>query len=246
MTDSRAILVFDVNETVLDIEPLAPLFADWFGDGAAMRTWFAELIVYSQTLTLAGGYVDFATLAVSVLRMVAGVRGVRLPEDAADRLEAQMTSLPAHDDVMPALGRMRDAGLRLVTLTNSGADAQQRQLDHADIAPLFDRQYSVETVKAFKPHPSTYAMVAAAEGVALANLALVACHGWDTIGARLAGCRTAFIARPGNVELQLPATDGANYTFPSLHSLADAFIDHLERQAAGPYSRLSAAWHEGQ
>ena len=96
-----------------------------------------------------------------------------------------MTSLPAHNDVMPALGRMRDAGLRLVTLTNSGADAQQRQLDHADIAPLFDRQNSVETVKAFKPRPSTYAMVAAAEGVALANLPLVACHGWDTIGARL-------------------------------------------------------------
>ena len=224
MTDSRTILVFDVNETVLDIEPLTPMFADWFGDGAAMRTWFAELIVYSQTLTLAGDYVDFATLAVSVLRMVAESRGVRLPEDAADRLKTQMTSLPAHDDVMPALSRMRDAGLRLVTMTNSGADAQRRQLDHAGIASLFDRQYSVEPMKAFKPHPSTYAMVAAAEGVALANLTLVACHGWDTIGARLAGCRTAFIARPGNVELQLPAAAGADYSLPSLHSLADALI----------------------
>ena len=224
MTDSRTILVFDVNETVLDIEPLTPMFADWFGDGAAMRTWFAELIVYSQTLTLAGEYVDFATLAVSVLRMVAESRGVRLPEDAADRLKTQMTSLPAHDDVMPALSRMRDAGLRLVTMTNSGADAQRRQLDHAGIASLFDRQYSVEPMKAFKPHPSTYAMVAAAEGVALANLTLVACHGWDTIGARLAGCRTAFIARPGNVELQLPAAAGADYSLPSLHSLADALI----------------------
>ena len=85
MTDHPVILVFDVNETVLDIEPLAPLFFDWFADSAAMRTWFAELIVYSQTLTLAGGYVDFAMLAVSVLRMVAESRGVRLPEDAADR-----------------------------------------------------------------------------------------------------------------------------------------------------------------
>ena len=220
MTNFRAILVFDVNETVLDIEPLAPLF----GDGAAMRTWFAELIVYSQTLTLAGDYVDFAMLAVSVFRMNAGTRGVQLPEDAADRLKAQMTSLPAHDDVMPALSRMRDAGLRLVTLTNSGADAQRRQLDHAGIASLFDRQYSVVPVKAFKPHPSTYAMVAAAEGVPLADLTLVACHGWDTIGARLAGCRTVFIARPGNDELQLPATGVADYTFPSLHSLADALI----------------------
>ena len=244
MTESRAVLVFDVNETVLDIEPLAPLFTDWFGDGATMRTWFAELIIYSQTLTLAGGYVDFAMLAVSVLRMVAERRGVRLPEDAADRLKSQMTSLPAHDDVVPALSRMRDAGLRLVTLTNSGADAQRRQLDHAGIARLFDRQYSVETMKAFKPHPSTYATVAEAEGVALADLTLVACHGWDTIGARLAGCRAAFIVRPGNVELCLYGIAGADYTFPSMHSLADAFIAHAELQAAEPCSRLTARWHE--
>lgn len=227
MTNRQSILVFDVNETLLDITPLAPLFADWFGDVAAMRTWFSELILYSQTLTLAGEYVDFGTLAASMLQMRADISQVRLPNGAMDRLRAQLTALPAHSDVVPALTRMRNAGLRLVTLTNSGSEAQQRQLEYAGIESLFGRKYSVETVRAFKPHPSTYAMVAKAEGVELADLTLVACHGWDTIGARLAGCRTAFITRPGNVEPSLSVSRGADYVASSLHSFADALIVDL-------------------
>ena len=224
MTIRQSIIVFDVNETLLDIAPLTPLFATWFGECAAMRTWFSELILYSQTLTLAGQYVDFGTLAVSMLRMRADAEQIRLPPDAADRLKAQLAALPAHRDVVPALSRMRDAGLRLVTLTNSGSDAQRQQLEHAGIGFLFDRQYSVETVRAFKPHPSTYAMVASAEGVDLADLTLGACHGWDTIGARLAGCRTAFVTRPGNVEPSLSVAGGAEYVASSLVSLVDALL----------------------
>lgn len=44
------IIVFDVNETLLDIEILNPFFARAFGDAAVMRQWFAELILYSEAL----------------------------------------------------------------------------------------------------------------------------------------------------------------------------------------------------
>lgn len=228
MTRCQPILVFDVNETLLDITPLTPLFEEWFSEGAAMRTWFSELILYSQALTLAGEYVDFGTLAASMLRMRAEVSQVRLPTEAAERLKYQLTSLPAHSDVVPALIRMRDAGLRLVTLTNSGSEAQRQQLEHAEIGSLLDRQYSVETVRAFKPHPSTYAMVARAEGVDLGDLILVACHAWDTIGARLAGCRTAFITRPGNVEPSFSVSGRPDYVASSLLGFADALLAKRE------------------
>ncbi len=128
---------------------------------------------------------------------------------------------------MPALIKLRDAGLRLVTLTNSSADAQRRQLDHAGITNLFDEQYSVEAVRAFKPHPTTYQMVAESEACSLSEMILVACHGWDTTGARLAGCRTAFISRPGNVELVLPIGGRADYNCTSLGQFADRIIGDL-------------------
>ena len=58
----RPILVFDVNETLLDLETLAPTFGAIFHDPAAMRLWFANLITYSEALTLAGVYVPFTDI----------------------------------------------------------------------------------------------------------------------------------------------------------------------------------------
>lgn len=40
----RPIIVFDVNETLLDLETLVPAFNRIFDDPAAMRMWFAGLI----------------------------------------------------------------------------------------------------------------------------------------------------------------------------------------------------------
>lgn len=48
--------VVDVNETLLDIVVLEPPFERVFGDAAVLREWFSQLILYSQTLTLAGRY----------------------------------------------------------------------------------------------------------------------------------------------------------------------------------------------
>ena len=64
------LLVFDVNETLLDIEVLQPFFLRLYGDAAIMREWFAQLILYSQALSLAGIYKPFGELGAGVLRMV--------------------------------------------------------------------------------------------------------------------------------------------------------------------------------
>jgi 2-haloacid dehalogenase len=46
MTAELPILVFDVNETLLDLETLTPHFASIFGGGQVMREWFAQLIIH--------------------------------------------------------------------------------------------------------------------------------------------------------------------------------------------------------
>jgi len=216
-------IVFDVNETLLDLSPLDRRFEEWFGDGRVMREWFAQLVLYSQSLTLAGRYVDFGEIAVAVLGMVARIHDRALPNGAAETLKSTIGALPAHSDVEPALTRLRDTGYRLVTLTNSGAGAQRRQLDHAGIAHLFDAQFSVEAVRAFKPALSTYASVAAALNERPADLMMVACHAWDIIGARAAGLEAGFVARAGNAELDIPETQ-ATHAAASLDALAARII----------------------
>lgn len=41
------LVVFDVNETLLDLTTMEPTFERIFGDKGAMRFWFANLILYS-------------------------------------------------------------------------------------------------------------------------------------------------------------------------------------------------------
>ena len=72
-----SVLVFDVNETLIDIEGLSPLFEQIFGDARAMREWFGQLVMYSMTTALSGCYVDFFTLGQGVLRMLGEIQGLR-------------------------------------------------------------------------------------------------------------------------------------------------------------------------
>ena len=82
---AASIIVFDVNETLLDITTLEPLFDRVFGDRAVLREWFAQLILYSQTMTLSGLYTPFGVLGVGSLRMLASIHGLALADSDIDR-----------------------------------------------------------------------------------------------------------------------------------------------------------------
>ena len=193
------VIVCDVNETLLDVAALEPDFKDVFGDGRVLQDWFATVLLYSEVATLAGPYTDFASIAGAALDMTATARNVTISPDKRTRILQGMLKLPPHADVRDGLQAMRDAGLRLVTLTNSAPTAVQQQLTNAGLAPFFERSFSVDTVRRFKPAPEAYRSVAEALRVPVDQLRLVAAHAWDIVGALRAGCAAAFVARPGKV-----------------------------------------------
>ncbi len=218
------VIVFDVNETLLDITALEPLFADIFGDAAVLRTWFAELILYSQTMTLSGLYVPFGQLAAGVLRMVAANRGITVVGEEMAQLTEQLGTLPAHPDVAPALELLRGAGFRLVTLTNSASGQSPTPLENAGIDGYFARSFSVEAVRKFKPAPETYQYVAKELAIATPEIWMVACHLWDVIGAQVAGCRGAMIERPHNNVLPCKGVPLPDLCAPDLADLAEQIV----------------------
>jgi 2-haloacid dehalogenase len=211
MAEPPAVLVFDVNETLIDIESLTPHFERILGDGGALREWFNQLVMYSMTTTLSGAYVDFFTLGQAVLRMIGDSRGVPVTEGDLDDLAHGMRTMPAHPDVAAGLTQLRTQGHRLVTLTNSPPKpGVPTPLENAGLAQHFDEQFSVDTWRVFKPSPQLYTGVAADLGVTPSSCMMVAAHGWDTIGAQSVGFRGALITRPGNAPLStdaLPAPD---------------------------------------
>ncbi len=219
-----SIIVFDVNETLLDIDTLTPLFTRVFGKQRVLREWFAQLVLYSQTMTLSGLYTPFGELGVGALQMVADIRQVTLTDDDINEFKERMSALPAHPDAVPALTRLRDAGFRLVTLTNSASSASPTPLEKAGLSQFFEQHFSIETVGKFKPAPDTYQLVADTLAVDTSDLCLVACHLWDTIGAQAAGCCGAFLTRPYNAMLNAPNVPVPDLTASDLSTLADLII----------------------
>jgi 2-haloacid dehalogenase len=192
------LIVFDVNETLLDLQILEPTFERIFGDKNEMRLWFANLVMYSLALTLGGSYLPFTDIGAAVMEMLAETRGIKISDADKKELKERFSKLPPHPEVPGALRRLREVGFRLFTLTNNLVEIQGGQLEHGGIAGLFERCFSVDSVKQYKPSPQTYAYVARELGVDPSQLCLVACHTWDTLGAAAAGWEAALIKRVGN------------------------------------------------
>jgi 2-haloacid dehalogenase len=196
---NQRVIVFDVIETLLDLEALAPQFERVFGDAAALREWFGQMLQSALAITVAQSYTDFGGVAKAALQMTAERRGVNLSGEETGRLLGGIRSLPPHPDSVAGLKRLRDAGFRLAALTNSAPKVLEAQVSAAGLAEYFDRLLSVDAVKQFKPAPSAYHSAAARLGVAVDQVRLVAAHSWDVGGALRAGCAAAFVARPGMV-----------------------------------------------
>ena len=73
--------------------------------------WFANLITYSEALTLAGVYVPFTDIGGAVLRMLASTMGKTVEGSEAAELTNRFASMPPHAEVPDTLRRLRDHGV---------------------------------------------------------------------------------------------------------------------------------------
>ena len=192
------LIVFDVNETLLDLDSVQPVFMRIFGDQGAMRLWFADLILYSAALTVAGQYVPFTDIGAAVMKMLADTRGIKINEQDKQELTERFSTMPPHPEVPAALRKLRAAGFRLFCLTDNLLEVQTRQLTHSGIVDLFERRFSADGVKHHKPSRQAYAYVEQELGAKPSDFCLIACHTWDTLGAVAAGWEAALIKRAGN------------------------------------------------
>ena len=193
------VLAFDVNETLLDLRALDAPFTRAFGDASLRPVWFQTMLQLAFVGGITGEYVDFTTAQHAALKMVALRAGKTLPADAIKGIVDGMRHLPPHPDVPDALRKLKAAGFRQVTLTNSTLEVARAQMENAGLADLFEATISADEVRRLKPAAAPYRLVAERAGVPLAQVRLIAAHAWDVSGALAAGANAAFVARPGAV-----------------------------------------------
>ncbi|WPU11092.1 haloacid dehalogenase type II [Pseudarthrobacter oxydans] len=216
-----SIIVFDVNETLSDMSPLAERFEEVGAPASLAKLWFATLLRDGFALTAAGDNGSFAGIGAEALRgLFAGMDVDRTPDAAVDHVMTGLTGLGLHADVPEGVKALKAAGFRLVTLTNGSTGVAEKLFTEAGIRDSFELLLSVEGAQSWKPGRAAYEYAASACGAAPGELLLVAVHPWDIHGAARAGLGTAWINRSGG---QYPGYFQApDYTVPGLDRLAAA------------------------
>jgi 2-haloacid dehalogenase len=221
----RPVLLFDVNETLLDLAALDQLFEDKLGSAVLRPQWFAQMLQISFVGGLTDRYINFTDAQLAALVMVAQRAGVVVSEEDRAAIVGSMSELPPHPEVPAALERLRSAGFRMATLTNSVGAVARAQVHNAGIAQLFELVLSADEVRCLKPAAAPYRMAAAAFGVPVEETCLIAAHSWDISGALAAGCAAAFVRRPGAV--LSPVGPRPEIVGTDVAEVADALIARL-------------------
>lgn len=183
----RAVLL-DVNGTLTDPSAIGAVWG---------RPDLGEQVLQHATSTamvaalLGDGerpFRDHLSAAVDVVVAAAGVD----PDASANAVESA-ASLPGRPGAADALAMLRGAGMRVVALTNSGADGGRATLQACGLLGFVEQVLGVDAVSTFKPHPDVYAYALDCLEQDPSRVALIATHPWDLAGAAHSGMRTAWV-----------------------------------------------------
>lgn len=197
MDEQIEVVVFDVNETLSDMAPLAGRFEQVGAPAHLAKTWFASVLRDGFGLCAAGASAPFLRVASGVLRSALAEAEVADLDAAVEHVLSGLSALDLHPDVPDGLRALTGAGMRVVSLTNGAAHSSEDLFERAGVRTLFERVLSVEDAGRWKPAPTAYAYAADVCNVPPEAMLLVAVHPWDIDGAARAGLRTAWVNRTG-------------------------------------------------
>jgi len=187
------VVAFDVIGTLFPLEPLRPAVVALGLPGAALEGWFAAGLRDAFALSAVDDFKPFPEVLEEAMNQVLAEQKIEAPAGAAAGLVAQIGQLSARSDARYAFEILKEAGLRIIALTNGSPTVTKTLIAQAELDGFVERIVSVEEVKLFKPRREVYARAAEVSHVEAGELALVAAHGWDIHGAGSAGLVTAYL-----------------------------------------------------
>lgn len=209
MTGRVDAVVFDVLETLLDLDPIGDRLQEVGQPATVLGPFFMRFQRDAMALTLAGDVADFTATARQALRTETKQA---MSEDAITHVLEGFATVPAFPDAAPALRKLSDAGVAIGCLTVGDPDNTRSFLAGAGLEPYVDQVVTCDAVGVWKPAPQVYRHAARVLDCELHRMALVAVHAWDCHGAKKAGALAGWCSRlegePG--EVFLPADVGGD------------------------------------
>ncbi len=211
------VVAFDVNETVLDLAPVRAALVEAGRSDARLAAVFARTLLTGVAAATTGTWCRFRDAFDAAL-----AQATDLGEDERSQVTGAFLELAPHPDVEPALRRLVEAGVRVVTLTHGSPGVAEAGLERGGVSPLVERSLSSEVIRAWKPAREVYLWAAGVCDVAPDRMALVAAHGWDVLGAQRAGLTGAWFPRHERV---YPAVyEAPHVTAPDLPGVVEQLL----------------------
>ena len=167
MAIAPTVALLDVNETLSDFNRLGERFGEVGAPAQLLPTWFAATLRDGMALTASGEYAAFPDVARAVLRgLLSDHPGLHRPlEEAVEHVLAGIGTLPVQGDVPDGIRLLREAGMRVATLTNGAPAIARGLLERAGLGDMVERNIGVEEVGRWKPAPEPYRHACRAMGV---------------------------------------------------------------------------------
>jgi 2-haloacid dehalogenase len=206
---------------IIDARPVFAKADEMFpGRGAELsNAWRTRQFEYTWLRTIGGRYADFWRVSEEALTFAAKSVRIELSGEQRDRLMQTWLELKAWPDVLPALTRLREGGIRMAFLSNLTSAMLDAAVKNSGLEGFFEDHLTTDNVRVFKPDPLAYRMAIDAFGLKREEIVFAAHAGWDAAGAKWFGYPAFWLNRAGAVveELEI-APDGTGTTLADLVS----------------------------
>jgi 2-haloacid dehalogenase len=184
---------------IFDPRPVFELAETLFpGRGTDLgNAWRARQFEYQWLRALSGQYADFWRTTEDALRYAARLLQLELSPETRAQLMQAYVGLRVWPDVPSALAALKDAGIRLVFLSNMTRSMLDAGIRTGGLQGIFDHVLSTDQIRSYKPDPRAYRMAIDALGLSREEILFAAFAGWDASGAKWFGFPTFWVNRLG-------------------------------------------------
>lgn len=217
------LLIFDVNETLLDLSPMRTRMQEIFQHEFAFEKWFSLMLHYSLVDNVTNQYHNFGEIGKAAFQMTGQILERKVSDKDVQETLQMIRQLPPHPDIPEGLDMLKKAGYKMIALTNSTGEVVKEQMKNAGLTENFEALLSIDEFRKYKPSLEVYKTVVHKFGIQPHEAMMIAAHGWDVTGALQAGLQAAFIARKGKA--LYPLAPEPQLTGNTLVSIAENLIE---------------------
>jgi len=183
-------VLFDPDSIASDVDRVFP------GKGREFTNlWRTRQFEYSWMRSITGRYVDFFAVTADALVYSAHAMNLELTAGQKEHLLDAYLHLSPWPDTAEGLRKLRDSGVRVITIANFSPIMLRSNAESAGITALFDALISTDANHTFKPDRRAYQLGIDRLHLSKRDVVFAAFAGWDAAGAKAFGYPTVWVNR---------------------------------------------------